>query len=208
MRSLCDTARVLGGVAMQMTLDFETRVCNCCSVEKAVTDFGLTGGASGNRRKICKLCIKQRKLRRYHDQKANVNAKRKQDYYADRISYLKAAAASRKRNAAARSRYRKAYNQANPNRVRQWNQKRRARLLGVDSGSFTHAEITKQFNRQRGLCYYCGCVLKSFALDHIHPVSRGGRHYPENTVVACKPCNSSKWNFYIAEWKLKWKKKN
>jgi len=44
-------------------------------------------------------------------------------------------------------------------------------------------------------CRYCGRVLDDTApptQDHVHPVSRGGRHTPGNVVPACQPCNSSK----------------
>ncbi len=45
-------------------------------------------------------------------------------------------------------------------------------------------------------CQYCGRALSvhNATVDHIVPVSRGGRRVWENVVAACKPCNTGKGN--------------
>ena len=45
-------------------------------------------------------------------------------------------------------------------------------------------------------CMYCGRELRpnSMTVDHVIPVSRGGRRVWENVVAACKPCNGKKDN--------------
>lgn len=61
----------------------------------------------------------------------------------------------------------------------------------------------KEYNRQVKLvssCPYCGGSLGGFAgngcaeLDHVYPVSLGGRSAVENTVFVCKDCNRKKRN--------------
>lgn len=47
--------------------------------------------------------------------------------------------------------------------------------------------------RDGGGCYYCGCP-KATTLDHLLPVSKGGRYNLANLVVACSKCNSLKSN--------------
>jgi 5-methylcytosine-specific restriction endonuclease McrA len=42
----------------------------------------------------------------------------------------------------------------------------------------------------KGPCFYCGAPAKT--RDHKLPRSRGGTDAPENLVLACKSCNSSK----------------
>ena len=42
-------------------------------------------------------------------------------------------------------------------------------------------------------CQYCG-TLKSLTIDHVIPVSRGGKSTFENCVTACKYCNNRKSN--------------
>lgn len=46
--------------------------------------------------------------------------------------------------------------------------------------------------RDAGRCRYCGCVPVETHIDHVRPVSRGGRSVIENLVVACAPCNLAK----------------
>ncbi len=46
--------------------------------------------------------------------------------------------------------------------------------------------------RDGGKCRYCGCTPKNVHIDHVKPVSRGGRSVLDNLVVACAPCNLAK----------------
>jgi len=47
---------------------------------------------------------------------------------------------------------------------------------------------------QKGICHYCGNHFSSHELtmDHIVPLSRGGRSVKGNTVPCCKECNNIK----------------
>lgn len=47
---------------------------------------------------------------------------------------------------------------------------------------------------QAAKCHYCGVGLdaKTATMDHILPVSRGGRSTKGNVVPSCKPCNTAK----------------
>jgi 5-methylcytosine-specific restriction endonuclease McrA len=47
---------------------------------------------------------------------------------------------------------------------------------------------------RKGLCHYCGQKFPQdqLTLDHIVPVSRGGRSTRGNLVVACLDCNQKK----------------
>ena len=48
--------------------------------------------------------------------------------------------------------------------------------------------------RDNGTCQYCGDEVerKLATLDHVHPISKGGKTTWENTVTACGPCNADK----------------
>lgn len=41
-------------------------------------------------------------------------------------------------------------------------------------------------------CAYCGRKSAHLTVDHVIPVSRGGKHTKNNVVPACKSCNCSK----------------
>ena len=54
----------------------------------------------------------------------------------------------------------------------------------------------------RGVCHYCGRPTPPGALtmDHIVPISRGGRTTKGNVVPCCKECNNRKKQLLPMEW--------
>ena len=54
----------------------------------------------------------------------------------------------------------------------------------------------KLFMRDRYKCGYCGCLLtnENRTIDHVIPISHGGKTTYKNTVACCFPCNSTKGN--------------
>ena len=54
----------------------------------------------------------------------------------------------------------------------------------------------------RGECHYCSerFTPKELTLDHIVPVSRGGRTTKGNCVPCCKECNNKKQSLTPVEW--------
>lgn len=60
----------------------------------------------------------------------------------------------------------------------------------------TNIRYSKQnvFLRDGYRCQYCGTDVnrRSATLDHVQPVSKGGKSVWENSVTACGPCNSRK----------------
>jgi len=51
-------------------------------------------------------------------------------------------------------------------------------------------------------CHYCGGSFspKELTLDHVVPLSRGGKSTRGNCVPACKECNSRKQSLLPVEW--------
>jgi 5-methylcytosine-specific restriction endonuclease McrA len=60
----------------------------------------------------------------------------------------------------------------------------------------TNIRYSKQnvFLRDSFSCQYCGTAVnkRTATLDHVIPVSKGGKSVWENAVTACGPCNSRK----------------
>lgn len=56
----------------------------------------------------------------------------------------------------------------------------------------------------RGICYHCEqkFSVAELTMDHLIPLSRGGRSTKKNIVVSCKQCNSLKKNRTVAEIRL------
>jgi len=48
----------------------------------------------------------------------------------------------------------------------------------------------------KGICYYCNnkIPVNKLTMDHIIPISRGGKTTKSNVVTACKECNNNKKN--------------
>lgn len=57
------------------------------------------------------------------------------------------------------------------------------------------------FRRDNYTCRYCGARAVALECDHIMPLARGGSNEPENLTTACKPCNRSKRDKTLEEWR-------
>ena len=55
---------------------------------------------------------------------------------------------------------------------------------------------------QKGICYYCNRHVgrAGLTMDHVVPLSRGGRSTRGNIVAACKECNNRKKSLLPIEW--------
>jgi 5-methylcytosine-specific restriction endonuclease McrA len=63
----------------------------------------------------------------------------------------------------------------------------------------------------KGRCHYCGRNYPSrdLTMDHVIPISRGGKSTKGNVVPSCKKCNTAKkqllpmeWEKYINSWSM------
>ncbi|HBF43793.1 MAG TPA: HNH endonuclease [Desulfobacteraceae bacterium] len=56
---------------------------------------------------------------------------------------------------------------------------------------------------EKGICYYCNCHVGrgQLTMDHVVPLSRGGKSKKGNIVPACKKCNNKKKYLLPIEWK-------
>ncbi|MGD9302019.1 MAG: HNH endonuclease [Desulfobacterales bacterium] len=54
----------------------------------------------------------------------------------------------------------------------------------------------------KGLCHYCGRPVspKDLTMDHVVPISRGGKSIKGNVVACCKDCNNAKKQLLPMEW--------
>ena len=62
----------------------------------------------------------------------------------------------------------------------------------------------------KAICYYCRRQTppKELTMDHIVPISRGGRSIRGNVVPCCKECNNAKKQLLPIEWETYLKKFN
>lgn len=96
----------------------------------------------------------------------------------------------RKESGAAAAQLR-AYRSANPHKTREWQQNRKNRK----SGRIEYGTIPKLMAVQRGMCAYCRVDIRSrYHVDHIVPLSKGGKHEAVNVQLLCAGCNLHKSN--------------
>lgn len=66
--------------------------------------------------------------------------------------------------------------------------------------SLPHRLRAAVIERDGKVCAYCGLIPETVEIDHIIPVSRGGRTTLGNLTVACLPCTRSKGAKTVQEW--------
>ena len=92
---------------------------------------------------------------------------------------------------------------ANPEKVIEQNNRRRQRIANNGLFFIRPKEIRKLLAQP---CFYCGA--KSQHLDHVVPIKRGGVHSIGNLLPACAPCNQSKSDKLLTEWRRDLRKRN
>ena len=62
----------------------------------------------------------------------------------------------------------------------------------------------------KGVCHYCGRAFppRGLTMDHVVPLSRGGKTIRGNVVPCCKECNNAKKQLLPMEWEDYLKKFN
>lgn len=86
----------------------------------------------------------------------------------------------------------KLWRQENPDKERAAVLRRRATERGA-IGCITHTEILEMYSDQNGNCAYCERELDGvYEVDHMIPLSRGGRGDWTNIAVVCRSCNRRK----------------
>lgn len=158
------------------------KTCSKCKQVKDFVQFNKSARSSNGLRSACKSC--DAIYRQNYVAGNNI----KKIPYSDLNPVIK-----EQRRAKSRE-----WNKANKDKRALAMSKRRA--LQKQNGIFliTSKEILKI---QKSKCFYCG--MPGGELDHVIPLSKGGTHGIGNLVAACRSCNSSKNNLFLAEWKLK-----
>lgn len=115
--------------------------------------------------------------------------------------FTKSQAEQRKKNPDRRREAMRAAYAADPLRWKNARDLRRARLRGhPDSVPVRQRDWDRLMRRYGHSCAYCGSKDR-VTMEHVVPVSRGGRHGIGNVLPACWPCNHSKNNKLLVEWR-------
>lgn len=129
--------------------------------------------------------------------------------YVDKLEYLRQ---WRKRNPDKVREYSLRWRASNPERSREIEVNYRNR----NRKSLNHRSKECQSRRRKVIqhgvdvsnlyletfCHWCAELLLSnkIEIDHVVPLSRGGRHTEDNLVASCRSCNRSKKDKFYWEW--------
>jgi 5-methylcytosine-specific restriction endonuclease McrA len=188
------------------------KTCNYCRIQQPYSNFHKSPYADGYKPK-CKNCVKnynknyylakgdaiRDKVKDYRLQNPSIIKERKKEYHRKNAPKIREKVKDWKINNRQRVRanYR-LYAQRHPERINSFAARRRKRIAENGVYKILNKELLFIYASN---CFYCGSN-KKIEMDHVIPVSRGGRHSIGNLVAACKKCNISKSNKLVMEWKI------
>lgn len=196
--------------------------CTACRAEKSLVEFSrLTRNPDGLER-ACKPCHRERRRRYDSGARDAINARDRRWRLANlekarehsRRGCKKWRAANKEKSLG----YYRRWRAANLELARRLSRDAQRRYRKTEAGRMSHrvddhrrrgvrrerrlkdlaSVMAKTLRQAGGVCTYClGRVTlwePALHIDHVIPVSGGGRECPENWAPCCKRCNSSKRN--------------
>ena len=92
--------------------------------------------------------------------------------------------------------YNRTWREANQDRQREHNRRRRARKRAATLEEFALADVYAWWDEIGAYtCFWCGIPFTEddrIHVDHVWPLSRGGHHAVRNLAPACERCNLAK----------------
>ncbi len=176
------------------------KTCTNCKIEKSTDDFYKQKASKDGLHPYCKVCSSERNKRNYQKRwsyyRERGNAANRAAYAADPQKKLAQNAAWSAANKDKVAVILRRYYERHPEMRAKKHSMRRARKENNGVFVILPKELRKLKTQP---CIYCGA--KAEHMDHITPISRGGRHSVGNLAPACAKCNLSKNNKFIVEWK-------
>lgn len=145
------------------------RICGKCKQKKKLDDFRVLFDKRydlnyrGNQCRKCRCQYKKDYLKKYPEKKLAYGRKYRKKY-REKIRFQKRIQESR----------------------------RIALKRTTADGTITTKAIEDLFLKQGGRCKKCSCLLKKYHIDHIIPISKGGKHSIKNIQLLCPMCNMKK----------------
>ena len=196
------------------------KVCSKCGIEKDEGEFYKRRDGKQQYRSQCKQCArennrvyhatdkgKEQQHKYYEAHKEKILKYNKKYYEREGVKdkIIKRASIFKKteKGKATAKRGSKIYRQLPEvkEKSRLQSLERQYRKLTTSDGSITVESMRRLLVKQNNKCFHCGCdldfeTLRAVHLDHLQPVSKGGKHVLSNVVYSCAFCNMSKGSNY------------
>lgn len=177
------------------------QICSVCKESKALSEFHANKNRPNGRTVTCKSCAGIRSKTWAKENRSRVNECYRKNYALNlEDSRRKRRERVRKwetNNPEKKKEAQRNYHLNHPEKRRLAEHKRRTVKEANGVFYILEKEIKSLLSTP---CANCG-TLDNITLDHVIPISRGGRHSFGNLQALCKSCNSSKNNRTITEWK-------
>jgi hypothetical protein len=187
------------------------KICNRCQITKDLSEFSKASKNSKYLRGYCKDCARNYAKEYYKRNMAIVKIYNKSYRQLNRQRLKEAHKKWHQDNWESAKEYAQNYRTQNKEKcntmTKTWRDKNKVKFSNLlhkrnktlkANGVFEiSAKDLKKL--QVSNCFYCG-QNENLSIDHIVPVSKGGRHSIGNLVRACQSCNSSKNNKFLYSW--------
>lgn len=182
-----------------MTDDIIHKTCSKCKANLPLSEFNKDKSKRDGLRSSCKACKKSNNRAYYAANREKCLGQQKAHYAANRGKRLEDMKAYYEANREKRQEDMRAYQKANPEVYSAAQHRRRAKKK--ENGGTLTAEQIKKIQANAKDCFWCGTdCAQDFHLDHIVPVSKGGRNSRCNIAVSCPTCNLQKGAKDLSEW--------
>lgn len=201
--------RYVNILGLDQQLGVDMKQCSKCNIQKPISDFYKRTSSRDGFHQQCKACMcansiiwkKNNPEKRRASNKAykkrypeKVAAQKKRSYLRNPEKHIQRTRDYRLRNPETNSNWKK----NNVEKVREYSNRRRKILIA--NGVY---EIRASFLKRlyASACVVCGSK-KRVEMDHVVPISRGGKHTEGNLQPLCKSCNAAKQDKLMIEFKM------
>ena len=165
--------------------EFGMLTCTVCNINKYPESFSKDIRSKSGYQSKCKICEKD--YRNNNKEKIRLKRNGNEKYLNKMREYF----LKNKNNINIYKRRR--YETVDGNlKVRVLSGKRRALKFSTSDGTVTYSSIKRLLIRQEYRCSISNKPLDSFHIDHIIPLSKGGKHSIDNIQLLCPSVNMSK----------------